>query len=146
MTKLSAERKTAKYIRRKSKRNSLPKVQTNSSPFRWLIHTLAWSPLLVLDLFLSSSLWLHTMIYQLTMYGVYVGLFIFCHATGEDSCRVCRIISPSFLLRNDSQAGENSAAVRGDAGAWLRHWRGGDGERERIPVRLRLWWLTILLW
>ena len=85
MTKLSAERKTAKYIRRKSKRNSLPKVQTNSSPFRWLIHTLALSPLLTLDLLLSSLLWLHTMVYQLTMYGVYLGLFIFCHATGEDT-------------------------------------------------------------
>merc|ERR1719305_2012802 len=82
MTKLSAELKTAKYIRRKSKRNSNSKVQTNSSPFLWLIHTLAASPLLALDLLVSSALWLHTMIFQLTMYGVYIGLFIFCHATG----------------------------------------------------------------
>ena len=88
MTKLSAELKTAKYIRRKSKRNSFPKVQRNSSPFRWLIDTLALSPLLVLDVSLSSLLWLHTMIYQLTMYGVYIGLFIFCHATGEDSSAI----------------------------------------------------------
>ena len=85
MTKLSAELKTAKYIRRKSKRNSFPKVQTNCSPFRWLIHTLAVSPLLALDVVLSSALWLHTMMFQLTMYCVYIGLFIFCHATGEDS-------------------------------------------------------------
>ena len=84
MTKLSAELKTAKYIRRKSKRNSTPKVQTNSSPFRWLIHTLASSPLVALDLLLSSTLWLHTMVFQLTMYCVYIGLFFVCHATGED--------------------------------------------------------------
>ena len=111
MTKLSAELKTAKYIRRKSKRNSLPKVQSNSSPFRWLIHTLALSPLLALDLLLSSLLWLHTMVYQLTMYGVYVGLFIFCHATGEDSSSIVCMVSTSVILRNDSQAGENSARV-----------------------------------
>ena len=89
MTKLSAELKTAKYIRRKSKRNSFPKVQTKCSPFRWLIQTLVLSPLLTLDLLLSSGLWLHTMMFQLTMYGVYIGLFIFCHATGEDSYEDC---------------------------------------------------------
>ena len=116
MPKLAAELKTAKYIRRKSKRNSLPKVQSNSSPFRWLIHTLALSPLLALDLLLSSLLWLHTMIYQLTMYGVYVGLFIFCHATGE---RIVFLygLNVYTILRNDSQAGEKSATVGAAGGA-----------------------------
>ena len=115
MTKLSAELKTAKYIRRKSKRNSNSKVQTNSSPFLWLIHTLAASPLLALDLLVSSALWLHTMIFQLTMYGVYIGLFIFCHATGEDCSVIVNcvfyVLNLHHLDRNDSQAGEDPATV-----------------------------------
>ena len=40
------------------------------------------SPLVVMDFSVSSLLWLHTMVFQLTMYGVYLGLFVFCHATG----------------------------------------------------------------
>ena len=37
---------------------------------------------MLVDLSVSGLLWLHTMVYQLTMYGVYLGLFVFCHATG----------------------------------------------------------------
>ena len=81
MTKVSAQLKTAKYIRRKSKRSSSLKVKTSCSP-RWLVYTVLLSPLLLVDLLLSSLLWLHTMVYQVTMYGVYIGLFVFCHATG----------------------------------------------------------------
>ena len=41
------------------------------------------SPLYILDLGISSLLWLHTMLFQLSLYGVYISLFVFCHATGR---------------------------------------------------------------
>ena len=39
-------------------------------------------PLFILDLGVSSMFWLHTMLFQLSLYGVYIGLFVYCHATG----------------------------------------------------------------
>ena len=40
-------------------------------------------PLIILDVCVSSLLWLHTMIFQLSLYAVYFVLFILCHATGN---------------------------------------------------------------
>ena len=82
MPKLAAQLKTAKYIRRKSKRNISVKAEADPSLSLCLMSSLAVSPLVMVDLSLSSLFWLHTMLYQLTMYGVYLGLFVFCHATG----------------------------------------------------------------
>ena len=82
MPKLAAQLKTAKYIRRKSKRNVSVKAEADPSFSLCLMSSLAVSPLVMVDLSLSSLFWLHTMLYQLTMYGVYLGLFVFCHATG----------------------------------------------------------------
>ena len=82
MPKLAAELKTAKYIRRKSKRNVSLKAEADHSFSLCLLSSLAVSPFVMVDLSLSSLFWLHTMLYQLTMYGVYLGLFVFCHATG----------------------------------------------------------------
>ena len=53
---------------------------------------LATSPLFMLDLVISSLFWLHTMLFQLTLYGVYIGLFVFCHATGAESAVKFRVI------------------------------------------------------
>ena len=82
MPKLAAELKTAKYIRRKSKRSSSLRTATDSCSNLSLALSLLVSPFLLVDLSVSGLLWLHTMVYQLTMYGVYLGLFVFCHATG----------------------------------------------------------------
>ena len=82
MPKLAAQLKTAKYIRRKSKRYVSVKAEADPSFSLCLMSSLAVSPLVMVDLSLSSLFWLHTMLYQLTMYGVYLGLFVFCHATG----------------------------------------------------------------
>lgn len=82
MPKLAAELKTAKYIRRKTKRSSSLRTATDSCSNLSLALSLLVSPFLLVDLSVSGLLWLHTMVYQLTMYGVYLGLFVFCHATG----------------------------------------------------------------
>ena len=82
MPKLAAQLKTAKYIRRKSKRNVSPRAEADWSSSLCLVWSLAVSPLVMMDLGVSGLLWLHTMLYHLTMYGVYLGLFVFCHATG----------------------------------------------------------------
>ena len=64
---------------------------------------LATSPLFILDLVISSLFWLHTMLFQLTLYGVYIGLFVFCHATGAESAVKFRSLY-KIHSRYDSQA------------------------------------------
>ena len=65
--------------RHRHQSRSSPRVQSQCLSLTDLLT----SPLYILDLVISSLLWLHTMLFQLSLYGVYIGLFVFCHATGQ---------------------------------------------------------------
>ena len=65
--------------RHRHQSRSSPRVQSQCLTLTDLLT----SPLYILDLVISSLLWLHTMLFQLSLYGVYIGLFVFCHATGQ---------------------------------------------------------------
>ena len=67
------------FIRRRHK--SRHQVDKSSSHYHNL-HTILMSPFLAIDLCVSSILWLQTMMFQFSLYGLYLGLFLFCHATG----------------------------------------------------------------
>ena len=73
--------------RRKSfisrRRRIISRDDQNALKNRRMIINLFLFPLIILDVCVSSLLWLHTMIFQLSLYAVYFVLFILCHATGN---------------------------------------------------------------
>ena len=77
--------KTKPIVTRRQRRSQLNRTlhSTSDHSLHSLCRSLLWSPLLAADLAVSSLLWLHTMVFQLSLYGVYLGLFVFCHATGH---------------------------------------------------------------
>jgi len=56
---------------------SLPSVE--------LLVTLAWTPLVALDVAIQVCLLAYTMAFQCTLYLLYVGLFVLCHLVGDHS-------------------------------------------------------------
>jgi len=50
-----------------------------------LLVTLAWTPLVALDVAIQVCLLAYTMAFQCTLYLLYVGLFLLCHLVGDHS-------------------------------------------------------------
>ena len=75
--------KSKPILRRRHRHQSRSPVRVQSQRSCLSLTDLLTSPLYILDLVISSLLWLHTMLFQLSLYGVYIGLFVFCHATGQ---------------------------------------------------------------
>ena len=61
------------FIRRRHKTRH--QVDKSSSHYHNL-HTILMSPVLAIDLCISSILWLQTMVFQFSLYGLYLGLFL----------------------------------------------------------------------
>ena len=72
--------KSKPFIRRRHRsRHQLDK----SSSHCHNLHAILMSPVLALDYCISTMLWLHTMMFQFSLYGLYLALYLFCHATGH---------------------------------------------------------------
>merc|ERR1719427_216251 len=65
--------------------SQLPKLKRFPFPSFELLVTLAWTPLVALDVAIQVCLLAYTMAFQCTLYLLYVGLFILCHLIGDHS-------------------------------------------------------------